>query len=211
MDADIKRPLIISVSGLDGSGKSSLVRHLSEISCLQPAIHSKRLLFTQTRKVFDTYKDSEQQTGTYIDKNNPLAQAVRYGVLFDALEYFESELFPLYHHYNTLILDRWKLDYRAFMLLTHSKEDIEILLAPLPEADLHIYLSVTVETARERIRRRGSLKEDEAPEIMTALTESYQQVIAESANQNIIVIPNDDWSITLNKATAAIYSLINDQ
>jgi len=188
---------LVALCGLDGSGKSSLLARLASqgwpgaafvAKVSRPNVDAVEAAFAGARRpARDPYLRGE------------FAEAVRWAHAYDFLRYYDEEVRPRLSEYGVVVSDRWSL-----CSITYAEagvrlgEHVHQLLACVPTPDLIIYLDVSLEEARRRIRIRGDAKPNEDRSVLEACAAADDAWIPRMTGP-VVRIPNVDLEETCRR------------
>jgi len=204
MSAPFRSSKIIAICGIDGSGKTSLVRRLRESSLLGGASFVKKEQKENFERVLRLAPPTNSMPDAYL--RGVFAHASRWAHALDFLRYYEQIVQPLERQHVPLIVsDRW-----AFCTITFAdigidlKDEIEYLLRNVPRPDLTIHLDVPPHTAMTRLLARGALAHDESLELLTEYRNAYERYF-EHYNAPLVTIPSMSEDETFKRTIDALH------
>lgn len=174
--------LLIAVEGIDGSGKSSLVREIAQQ--LQDSGKPALALFFPTK----TTESGLALRATFAPGAGRLPAAAELELTFrDMRETLASVILPALRAGTHVVLDRYYFSAATYQSLNGDLEPLEILKRAeetLVMPDLVLWLNIEVEQALERIEKRGDEKMIfEKRETLEKLKGAYDVVIGTHLQQ----------------------------
>lgn len=173
---------IVAVEGIDGGGKSTLVRNLAAaLTARGQRVHVDRLS-TQMGSVFrELIDETVPGTGRYQDVlPGPFRRAA---YVVDAVVQFHHRA-ELYGRHDYVLFDRWLPTYDVYCDGAGRHDDwYRRVAATLPTPDVLLHVKVSPEVAAERVRRRGdwtvdNWSADQLLDDLRRLDARYAQVMA---------------------------------
>ena len=169
-----KRAKIVAICGLDGSGKSSLVKLLRDDPRFRRAVCVSKRLKENVNAVVQVCSGVEHAPDDYF--RGPFAEAIRWAYAFDFLKFYDEEVLPHLGQDVFIISDRW-----SACSITYAEagvglgDEIHELLRCVPPPDLTIYLDVSPEEAVRRIVARGGQNEYEHMDVLRDCARAYER------------------------------------
>ena len=199
-EGNAKKNLRVAVCGIDGSGKSTLIKNLISRLCM-------RGFKTATARVPFFTKDifrEVQLDGDDLSREQELIK--RAGMAFDFARYYRSLDFSE----GILICDRYDIDFEVlhdvYELSDDSKATLRSLYKQTPEIDLYIFLRIDYRIAAERLNARGNRKTNENDIILKKMQESFESHFGEIENVVYIEATKSELEI-LDEAYTVIVGL----
>lgn len=187
-----KRAKIVAVCGLDGSGKSSLLKLLRDDPRFGRAVFVSKRSKENVNSVVQFCSDTEHPPDDYV--RGPFAEAIRWAYAFDFLKFYEEEVLPHLGQEVLIISDRWSACSITYAEAgTGLGDEIYQLLGCVPPPDLTVYLDVSPDEAVRRIVARGGQNEHEHVDILRGCADAYER-----------------WWPKLSSPTARVERVIND-
>ena len=188
MDAKSKRPLFVSICGLDGVGKTTVIRTLAEQHCDNryyfvgrgPA-ECERAVERTIPRVYRDWRDWIQ---------GPHAQALAVACAFDYLAYFNRVIAPLFRSGlerfhgllapSVVLTDRHALCFEAYARCNGQPNELALqLLGSVPRPDLVFYLTLPPALIEAR-RSEGDVQDEfEHPQAQARQAAAYEEVLRE--------------------------------
>lgn len=200
------RGRLIAFCGIDGAGKSSLVRRLADEKAIAGAVYLHKERKTTTNAVIE-YGESDE-SGWHDWSQGPFAENVAAATSIDFLHHYEREIAPRLAQGKLLVCDRYVLCYDAFLRAVGSRFRLGGIFERLHRADLLVYVDASVETVVKRYEARGGASEDEHPEAIRRFRESYLAIIGERPSDDTFVLSNEG---TFEQAYEAVRRRIDEQ
>lgn len=215
MNEQWKRPLTIAFCGVDGVGKTSLFRMLSErlkepefVFVSRGPSDSERLIERRFPRLFGDWRDWVE--GEHAEAL-ALACAMDYGVFYDRqikplLEAERSE------HPRAIITDRHAICFLAYARCNRSPNSLAVtLLETFPPPDVIFYLTVPEDVVQERIKADPNHKFDEweAVEPQRLMLESYRKLLRPLSDRVINVDNTGPIDVTCERIAAEISNLVS--
>ena len=188
--------VFIAVEGVDGSGKSTQIKLLSEkLAELGYVIHT-------------TTEPSSGKLGPILRDylSNPNSQHAVDALLFaaDRIEHYYEEILPKLQSGAIVICDRYKLSSIIYQGLNGlSEEWIEMINSKVPDPDLTIYLDVSADIAVNRFtNNRNKLEKFENYDNLNTLIKRYElfrpeNTVVINAEKSIDSVLNDISKIVI--------------
>lgn len=193
--------LRIALAGIDGAGKSTLVRRLLERPQLSGASVLKKDHREAAQMLLRLHPDLRTGAGQV---HGPMAAGLRWAHGIDFLHYWESTARPAFEDGSLLLLDRWKVCFEAGAgLVPGLGLDMRALLAPVPEADVVLFLEIDPEEAHHRLGLRGPRQPDEELGPLRALRHGYDEALS-ACTTDVVVIDQGDEESVLQQALDAL-------
>jgi dTMP kinase len=204
----MKRPIVVAICGLDGSGKSTQVKFLTshlknqgykaEFSKVNPLIGTDVLL-----------KLSEKLFGDPYDYHPGIPPTILNSVLACDFTRHYLNVLGTSNELDYLICDRHKLCYIVYPEAYGSEMKwIENILSLIPDPDITIYLDTSVDVCTSRLLNRTEepVRKDENPELLTEVKSRYLRRISE--NNNIYCINgNEEPEVIINTILKIVHEL----
>ncbi len=197
----LKRGVLITVEGIDGSGKSTLVNNLNET-------FSKHNLATVITKEPGGSKIGIALRTFLQERPIPLCPKAEF-LLFvaDRAQHFEEKIIPALNENKLVISDRMadsSLAYNGYGrgLDRDMIRTINTWAMNERQPDLVVYVKIPLEIAVTRIQKRGSLSafEKEAQNLLQKAVDGYEKIF--SNQKNVITVDG-----TLSPEEVASYTL----
>lgn len=201
-----RRGRLIAFCGIDGAGKSSLVRTLAEEGAIEGAVYLHKERKTTTNAVVE-YGLSDE-TGWHDWSHGPFAENVAAATAIDFLHHYEREIAPRLADGQLLVCDRYVLCYEAFLRAVGSRFRLGGIFERLHPPDLLIYVDASIETVVRRYEGRGGASEDEQPEAIRRFREAYLEIIEERPSEATFVLSNEG---TFEEAYDAVRRRVDEQ
>jgi thymidylate kinase len=227
--------LVLAISGVDGSGKSSMVRELRdwigqdlEVKILQLGKPSPALVTVPVRALLSIFRitknrnrvDSNKctyQHETTSKKENRLTWAIRYLSLAYERHKMARTAFQLASIGKVVICDRYPTKVPGKMdspkigpggtILVRVMRQLELhLYGRIPKADAVIFLDVSLEQAIIRNRTRTKKGKETDDEI--TLRHHDNQGLDFNANQTFIVDANRDYEVVLKDLKSIVWGTL---
>ncbi len=206
----IFRPRIIAVSGIMGSGKTTLAKQLARAFGYLYVSESSR----STQYLNDLFEDPkrwafEVQTAFLFNKANEIKLGYRkgYGLVIDRTLSEDSDVFAKYFY------RKGDIEKRSYELYTSFSN---YFLQEIPLPDLVIFCELSIDKAIERIRKRG--RNDEifhSREHLLEISELYNDWIEKHKESTICHIDSGIWdwreSKILHQITREIEEIYTDK
>lgn len=166
---------LIAFCGIDGAGKSTLIRMVRERGLLDDAVFVRKELRESTSAVYlyhrRTYEDERDWvTGSY-------AYSIGLGAAFDFLRHYHYSIRPHLGVRRHVVSDRYAICYQAYLLSTGYPLPVDDMFHKIARPDVLVYLHVPAAVAAERQAARGGASEDEAPEVMVRFEAAYRELL----------------------------------
>ena len=196
-------PLLINVSGIDGSGKTTQIRLLRE--WLEAGGVAVRSLKNSTglRASAAFFRLTEAATGDpYAFPPIVPATLQFFTIACDTVVHHDGVLTPLLNEGATILLDRNKLCYRAYLRAYGGDPTwIDRILAMIPVRGPTLLYDVSASTSSERLRQRTDkpLHGDEAPAVLERARGFYLELAAQ--DPDVFVIDGDAPITTVTART----------
>ncbi len=169
---DNSRGLLISIEGVDGSGKTTQAKIISE--------RLNDLGYTTEY----TQEPTKGKIGILLRKylSDPTSSPYVDALLFaaDRIEHYEQEIKPLLEKGVNVITDR----YIASSIVYQGSQGVafdwvKLINNRVPMPDIHIFISIDIETALDRIENasRDVIEKFEKEEALQLIFDKYQQLI----------------------------------
>lgn len=189
---------IISVSGIDGSGKSSIIKGISSylknknqrvllLDAMQPCKFTEGLrnvAKNQNGKMFEVFGGNIPNICYCADFHHNIVHNLK----------------PVINDYDFIIFHRYKLCCEAYSMLNECDMDlIKSLLSSLPEPDLQFYLDVNIDIAMERIDARSKKRSSkENKETLSRVIKNYDFLMRTEFNKTIKILNDSSVEESLN-------------
>jgi dTMP kinase len=179
----LKKPIVLAICGIDGSGKTTQVTLLADllaqkgfkVKITKAKMINSEVLFSLSEKMFGDKYD-------YHPGIPPLLMNVV--LACDAAHHYLNED-KQWDDYDFVICDRHKLCYEAYSdAYGTDMEWIRQILTLINDPDLVFYIETPVEIAINRLNNRidKPIRSDETPEILNESLKSYRKLIPEKTN-----------------------------
>jgi thymidylate kinase len=189
--------LIVSVSGIDGAGKTTLINALLS----QPQLRGAALIPKKGRQVGAALA---QHLGPEIKPvrnimTGPIAHCIRMAYAFDFVMHYRSAITLKEWSAPIILLDRWKLDVLAWArLVPEAFPVVNELMRPVQDANVTLMLDIDPAVATQRIiSREGELRAGNQEPILAALRDAYLEL--SRGYQDLHIIDSDAGRSTLER------------
>jgi len=190
---------LIALEGIDGSGKSTLIKYLAE---------KLRRLNVPVVIISTREKEQENLFNSIIKEYELKSDSSAYMFLFQVLHAYKTDrVREALKNENIVIADRWDFSFFAyhenFGFLSKESEDLRKNISKLAfqdlEPDLGIYLDIEIEKAIERRIQRGEilLDVDTEKKFYEVVKNSYKTLIT-AENWKIINANQDIETLSTN-------------
>lgn len=167
---------LIAICGVDGSGKSTLCRALSQLNAPPEAVYLAK-----------SYRNSTELVARYgFDSSDPrrnwaggtFAQCAAIATTFDFLYHYDQVILPALAMHQHVVCDRYKQCYEAYCAAVDVQWPLQSLFGRVRHADLVLYLDLPPDAAAARYAERGGASEDENLETIKRFSASYRRLFA---------------------------------
>lgn len=188
-------PIIISLSGIDGAGKTTIARLLSRrVDGLYRKQTKGRLFSREINRLPIPHRAADYNSKT----------ALAYSADFLA---YATRRRPDHSLNRPIIYDRWKTCVRVFaQAFGNNRLEIDRHLEVIPEATVDFVLDIPVELALKRLQARGPLDYDETDEILSLLRAAYLDIAAQT-NRLVLIDARSSTSLVIQQVTAHLSNL----
>lgn len=201
----------IVIMGIDGSGKTTLVRNLENCSC---NIDSWKCMSIFDNSIFtkELEEIAKQQGKTRREFFSKELRSLiwRSDLINNVYKYVIPEL----KNGNTVILDRYTLCNKVYSnLKSRELEHMDRMLDILPKPDLGIYLDVDIDVALKRIRERDALEKApyENKKGLVRLKGIYEELMLQEDYPIVRINANLSQREVTKEAVSDIIKLINKE
>ncbi|BDU51334.1 dTMP kinase [Haliovirga abyssi] len=181
----MKKPYVISFSGIDGSGKTTQMNNLYEY------LSNKGFKVKTTKVQFSALEVIYEYCDRYF--GDPCAYhelppfIVRIGLAYDVTHHY-LKIMKEVSEYDFLLCDRHKIDFIAYgMGYGCTKEEmewVEKILSLVEEPNLIFYFDTELSLSQERIltRKEKEHRIDENIDILTKVRNMFEKIITNKEN-----------------------------
>lgn len=169
---------LITISGIDGSGKTTLINNLEKI--IGDRLPVVCMSAYKDTKFTEELEEVAKKAGTTRRKCfSKLLRSITWKN--DLIGSTVKNVIPKLEEGKIVILDRYTLCAKAFTDAEGEEDSyMDIMLDGLPKPDLGIYLDVDIYTALDRINQRDKQKDPyENKEGLVKLKKSYEKLMKE--------------------------------
>lgn len=183
--------ILVAISGIDGAGKSTLVKFLQEKDDLKNAIFVHKTRSVNVNNVLEQWLPYSRDKKLILDySQGSFAKWLSLATSFDFLQHYQVEILPYINSDRIIICDRYIMCYVSYMLSTGHDISVKELFEPLKKPDISIYIDVSVETAIQRQKQRGEAMAEEGPEVLKRFKNSYLDYL-ESYSGRYHIVSNE--------------------
>lgn len=179
---------LIAFCGIDGAGKSTLIRMLREEGALRDAAFVRKEIRDTTTAVELYHRRSHGDSRDWI--TGAYAYSMGLAAAFDFLRHYRVAIEPLLGEHRHVVSDRYSICYQAYLLSTGYPLPVGDMFEHVARPDLVVYVHVPVPVAAERQAARGGASEDETPAVMERFAAAYRELLPRLGCP-ILEIPND--------------------
>jgi thymidylate kinase len=169
---------LIAFCGIDGAGKTTLVRMLAERRAIS-AIYLKKDHTSARDLVAAFHAPARREPHDW--EVGPFAAAIALATAVDFLAYYAGQIAPALKRGGAVVVDRYTPCYQAYLDSTEYPYDASLMFAGVRAADLIVYIDTPYELALRRCLDRGGGTEDESPGLLRRFAAAYQRVLARTA------------------------------
>jgi dTMP kinase len=189
---------IVAVTGVDGAGKSTIVRTLAS----QWANDGTRFVHKRERRnVGLVAEHCGPRVRTEDDwRTGEFADAVGLAACLDFLAHYDAEIAPYIGRVPLIVSDRYWHCFAAYLRGAKSKVDGMCFFRRIASADVVVHVSIDPSLLEQRYRLRGEAGEDETAAVMRDFESGYSQVFSEYSGTVVRV----DNSGPLERAVDAV-------
>jgi thymidylate kinase len=166
---------LIAFCGIDGAGKSTLIRMIRERGLLEDVVFVRKELRETTSAVYlyhrrDHEDERDWVTGSY-------AYSMGLAAAFDFLRNYHDAIRPHLGERRHVVSDRYAICYQAYLLSTGYPLPVDDMFHKVAKPDIIVYVHIPVTVAAERQSARGGASEDESPEVMVRFEAAYRELL----------------------------------
>ncbi len=186
----MKDTKIISICGIDGAGKTSIVEAMKEQDIFQNA-HYLSLSKNPpcNRDIINRYCDREYSDSRDWIKGS-FAETIGVGLAFDFLKHYKDNIESLLGHVDYIVTDRYFACFICYLESINSTFPIDSLFSIAKKPDLVIHPQVSVNVLSERHKTRGGEQDDEHPEVLLNFQNTYKKHF-ENVSYKVLTVNND--------------------
>jgi len=164
-------PRLVAVCGIDGAGKTTLIRTLGE----DPLLGDWHRLQKRDRSNVRTVEAQKNGLASADIAASPFGALHRLSHGFDFLTFYEEEYLPAKTTGGWIISDRWSLCTVAYGNAGFAlADDLRFLTGTLDEPGLTLFLDIEPQAAVDRVQRRGAPQADERLDILEQFAAGYR-------------------------------------
>ena len=188
----MKKPWIISFSGIDGSGKTTQINLMEDyLKAAGYRVKTTKVQFAALEVIYEYCQRHFGDSCAY-DRMPPFV--VRMGLAYDVAHHYlqlEKELAG----YNFLLCDRHKIDFIAYGIAygcnPQEMEWVEKILSLVNEPDIIIHFKTDLKTSQARIQKRTQKlpRSDEELAILSKVKQSFKNLLGQK--ENVIEVDGD--------------------
>lgn len=171
---DRNRPVLIAFSGIDGSGKSTLIRALRSLPTLRHCTAYRKCYTSNVDHLLELH-EGKLSRESYLQGS--LAVALRWAFALDFIVDYRQNVKPLLVEGGIIMLDRWTPCAIAWGAVVKVGTAIREVMAALPKPDIIIHLDITPLEAYTRLRSTRVARLDEDPLILREFRKAYNQTL----------------------------------
>lgn len=170
---------LVELSGIDGSGKSTVIEHLQR--CINDSGGSvwERSLRSQSKRILAAVARSRGEahwSAVYGANEVELAHA------FEMVSCFDQQILPLLRYEQVVLTDTYMVRWKAHGIMWGSDawERLSPIFDPLPNPEVSIHLRIPVDMAMERLmkRRKGDTALTTGGDVLRRYAESFEAALS---------------------------------
>jgi len=185
----------IAICGVDGCGKTTITKALYNY-------YKDKVNIGIAKVEFPSKKHFNLDSMNTIDDEDAIIKRV--GMAFDFVQFYKK----LNFNDGILICDRYDLCYKVLnrvdKLPTGIVKKLDLLYNTAFKVDQYILLDIDIDTASNRLKRRGNRKIDESDKILFEMRKYYFELIKHM--KNVIII---DATKTIDEVVKNIIDIIS--
>lgn len=206
--AEPRRAPLVVFCGIDGSGKSTLVRRLAESGRWAGVRCMSRENRENFWRLYALWPDRLRRPETY--RSGALAYALRWSTTLDFVDHYRRAVAPALRDPAPVFHDRWAPCLMAWARAVAGPSQgpaLDELLACLPPADLVVHLDPGPEVALRRLEARGNAGPDERLETLRAFAAGYHAVLPRVPSPVVTIRAQDADEVTAEAEAAVAAAL----